>query len=103
MFAQYIQIGHIRSSNDDAPIPPRTHPHPAPIVRIRPPRAAPLDVTSQEICPTAWARMALSTHLVRLDLLEAVQPELLLRFLRPFAEYLATKGVSFDDIAVDAA
>ncbi len=47
--------------------------------------------------------MSLTTHLVRLDLLEAVKPELLLRFLRPFAAYLATRGVPLDGVAVDAA
>ena len=47
--------------------------------------------------------MSLTTHLVRLDLLETVKPELLLRFLRPFASYLVSKGVALDGVAVDAA
>lgn len=47
--------------------------------------------------------MSLTTHLVRLDLLEAVKPELLLRFLRPFAAYLSTRGVPLDGVAVDHA
>lgn len=40
---------------------------------------------------------------VRLELLEAVTPELLLRFLRPFASYLARRGVQLEDVAVDDA
>jgi hypothetical protein len=45
---------------------------------------------------------ALSAHLVRLDLLEAVRPDLLLRFLRPFAGYLTPQGIALDDVSCDA-
>lgn len=38
--------------------------------------------------------------IVRLDLLEAVRPELLLRFLRPFATYLAARAIPLDDLVV---
>ena len=41
--------------------------------------------------------------LVRLDLLESVQPELLRRFLRPFAAYLGGRGVVLDGAPFDDA
>ena len=44
--------------------------------------------------------MALSTYLVRLELLEAVTADLLLRFLRPFTSYLASRGVPLEGGAV---
>ncbi|MFI5298637.1 MAG: hypothetical protein ACHREM_11105 [Polyangiales bacterium] len=40
--------------------------------------------------------------LVRLSLFEATQPALLVRFLRPFAAYVASRGVALDAIANDA-
>ena len=43
--------------------------------------------------------VALTAHLVRLDLLEAVRPELLIRFLRPFEDYLTSRGVALDGVA----
>jgi hypothetical protein len=45
--------------------------------------------------------VALTAHLVRLDLLEAVRPELLIRFLRPFEHYLTSRGVALDGVACD--
>jgi hypothetical protein len=44
---------------------------------------------------------ALTAHLVRLDLLEAVRPELLIRFLRPFEDYLTSRGVALEGVACD--
>jgi hypothetical protein len=38
-------------------------------------------------------KLTLLKPLVRLDLLEAVRPELLARFLRPFEGYLAARGI----------
>jgi len=37
-------------------------------------------------------------NLVRLSLLERVTPELLVRFLRPFEDYLVGRGVPLDGI-----
>jgi hypothetical protein len=41
--------------------------------------------------------------LVRLELLEAVQPALLQRFLQPFAEYLGERGIRLQGAALDDA
>jgi hypothetical protein len=46
--------------------------------------------------------VSLTAHLVRLDLLEAVRPELLVRFLRPFEDHLTSRGVALDGVACDA-
>jgi hypothetical protein len=43
----------------------------------------------------------LSAHLVRLSLLEAVQPPLLASFLQPYASYLSQRDVAVEAIACD--
>jgi hypothetical protein len=45
----------------------------------------------------------LLSNLVSLELLEAVRPELLVRFLRPFEQYLAARGVLLDGVTAAGA